>query len=59
MYKTFSNDGFFPRECIIPDVSRTFHFAPGTHIYPEQQKKYFETRSFNIHREVKFENLSW
>ncbi|XP_065904713.1 protein O-linked-mannose beta-1,2-N-acetylglucosaminyltransferase 1-like isoform X2 [Dysidea avara] len=45
------------RECIIPDVSRTFHFAPGTHIFPEQQKKYFETRSFNTLRRVSLKNV--
>ena len=46
------------RECIIPDVSRTFHFASGTHVYPEQQRKYFETRSFNLQHQVQLKNLS-
>ena len=31
----------------MPDVCRTFHFASGVHIAEQQQKKYFDTHSFN------------
>ena len=36
------------RECIIPDISRTYHFgAVGMNINKDKQKKLFELRPFN------------
>ena len=43
------------RECIMPDVCRTYHFATGVHINEVKQKRYFETHSFN--RETKLHQL--
>ena len=38
------------RECIIPDVCRTFHFSKsGAHISAVLQKRLFEIHSFNRH----------
>ena len=34
------------RECLIPEVSRTYHFDTGMHIDSYQQKKHFNTRSY-------------
>ena len=36
---------FCYRECLIPEVSRTYHFDTGMHIDNYQQKKHFNTRS--------------
>lgn len=36
------------RECIIPDVSRTFHFgARGVNMNPHFQELYFDNHAFN------------
>ena len=43
------------RECVIPDVSRTFHFgAKGLNINPYMQKLYFTERAFNTKTNVTF-----
>jgi len=40
---------FLPgRECIIPDISRTFHFgASGLNVDPNFQELYFKSHSLN------------
>ena len=43
------------RECIMPDVCRTFHFSKGVHINEVMQNRYFNTHSFN--RMNKFHEL--
>ena len=44
------------RECIIPDISRTFHFgAKGLNIGSMMQKVYFDTRALNTVMGVKFD----
>ena len=35
------------RECIMPDVCRTFHFSAGSHISSWGQRRYFNAHSFN------------
>ena len=41
--------GSLGRECIIPDVSRTYHFgASGLNVDPNFQEIYFKTRSLNM-----------
>ncbi|XP_046860054.1 protein O-linked-mannose beta-1,2-N-acetylglucosaminyltransferase 1-like [Xenia sp. Carnegie-2017] len=43
------------RECIIPDISRTYHFgAKGQHINIVLQESLFKTRSLNTVSNVKF-----
>ena len=43
------------RECIIPDVSRTYHFgAKGQNINEFRQEKYFKTRRLNTVPNVRF-----
>ena len=44
------------RECIIPDISRTYHFgAKGVHINPRFQGSYFQSHALNTEINVKFE----
>ena len=44
------------RECIIPDISRTYHFgAKGFNINSESQKKLFTFRAFNKEPHQKFD----
>lgn len=46
------------RECIIPDISRTFHFgSTGTNINSYFQKQYFSKHAFNLSFQDKFVNL--
>ncbi|XP_065908430.1 protein O-linked-mannose beta-1,2-N-acetylglucosaminyltransferase 1-like [Dysidea avara] len=40
------------RECIMPDVCRTFHFTTGVHISEYQQHRHFDTHSFNDERSL-------
>ena len=43
------------RECVVPDVSRTFHFgAKGLNINPYMHKLYFTERAFNTKTNVTF-----
>ena len=43
------------RECIIPDVSRTFHFgSKGHNINPSMQEAYFTKRAINYKTNLKF-----
>ena len=43
------------RECIIPDVSRTYHFgAKGLNIEPSMQWSYFKKHAFNNQTNVRF-----
>lgn len=42
------------RECIIPDISRTFHFgAKGINMNPFFQELYFDNHAFNKEPNVK------
>lgn len=44
------------RECIIPDVSRTYHFgAKGLNVDISFQKKYFKRRALNMKYGIKFD----
>ena len=44
------------RECIIPDVSRTFHFgAKGLNVNPFFQQSYFVSHALNNVTGVKFD----
>lgn len=44
------------RECIIPDISRTFHFgAKGLNIGSFMQEIYFDTHALNTVKDVKFD----
>lgn len=45
------------RECLIPEVSRTYHFDTGMHINSYQQKKHFNTRSAAQDRYIKLRDL--
>lgn len=46
------------RECLIPDISRTFHFgSTGTNINSYFQKQYFSKHAFNLIFQDKFVNL--
>lgn len=46
------------RECIIPDISRTFHFgSTGTNINSYFQKQYFSKHAFNLVPQSKFAHL--
>lgn len=46
------------RECIIPDISRTFHFGSvGTNINSYFQRQYFRKHAFNLVPRQKFANL--
>ncbi|XP_037080675.1 protein O-linked-mannose beta-1,2-N-acetylglucosaminyltransferase 1-like [Pollicipes pollicipes] len=47
------------RECIIPDVSRTYHFAYlGGHVYSFLQLQYFSDKSLNTLPDVELYNVS-
>jgi len=47
------------RECIIPDISRTFHFgSTGTNINSYFQRQYFSHHAFNLVPQDKFDNLN-
>ena len=44
------------RECIIPDVSRTYHFgAKGLNINRDDQNRYFKSRALNNASHKKFD----
>ena len=44
------------RECIIPDVSRTYHFgAKGLNMNPAFQESYFTKHALNTQTGIKFE----
>ncbi|XP_065890995.1 protein O-linked-mannose beta-1,2-N-acetylglucosaminyltransferase 1-like [Dysidea avara] len=45
------------RECLIPEVSRTYHFDTGMHIDSYQQRKHFNTRSQAHERFIQLRNL--
>lgn len=46
------------RECIIPDISRTFHFGSiGTNINSYFQKQYFSKHAFNLVPQKEFANV--
>lgn len=46
------------RECIIPDISRTFHFgSTGTNINSYFQKQYFSKHAFNLMPQTSFKRL--
>ena len=46
---------FRGRECLIPDVSRTFHFGTsGLNMFPYFQDLYFLNHAFNTKQNVKF-----
>lgn len=46
------------RECLIPDISRTFHFgSTGTNINSYFQKQYFSKHAFNLIPQSTFANL--
>jgi len=48
--------GYLGRECIIPDVSRTYHFgAKGVHINPRFQDSYFRSHALNTEKNIKFD----
>lgn len=41
------------RECIIPDISRTYHFgARGLNVNPYMQRTYFSARALNTEPNV-------
>ena len=43
------------RECIIPDVSRTYHFgAKGLNVAPSMQYSYFKKHALNNRTHLKF-----
>lgn len=49
------NENRKDRECIIPDVSRTYHFgATGLNMNPFFQRNYFSSHAFNTKDNVKF-----
>lgn len=42
------------RECIIPDISRTYHFgAKGLNVGPAMNEAYFKRHAFNAQPSVK------
>lgn len=42
------------RECIIPDISRTYHFgASGLNVNPYMQSSYFSAHALNTEPNVK------
>ena len=42
------------RECIIPDISRTYHFgAKGLNVGPAMNEAYFKRHAFNVQPSVK------
>ena len=44
------------RECIIPEISRTFHFgSTGMNMNRITQEVYFETRAVNSATSIKFD----
>ena len=44
------------RECIIPDISRTYHFGTkGLNINKDDQKKYFKSKALNKEYQQKFD----
>lgn len=44
------------RECIIPDISRTYHFgAKGLNVNNFFQRLYFKTRALNTKINIKFD----
>ena len=44
------------RECIIPDISRTYHFGgKGSNINKNDQKKYFKSRALNKESQQQFD----
>ena len=44
------------RECIIPDISRTYHFgAKGLHINTKIQDTYFKKHTLNTATSIKFD----
>lgn len=46
------------RECIIPDISRTYHFgASGLNMNPYFQEAYFESHAFNTIPHVKLKDV--
>lgn len=47
------------RECIIPDISRTYHFgAKGLNVGMFFQTAYFQERAFNTKPNVKLNNVN-
>ena len=47
------------RECVVPDVSRTYHFAYlGGHVYSYLQYQYFSDKSLNTEPDVELHNVS-
>ena len=53
----FSNP-FLPVECLIPDVSRTYHFgSSGLNMNTYFHDIYFKKRSFNTLRDVELYNV--
>ena len=46
------------RECIVPEVSRTYHFgSSGLNMNSYFQDVYFKTHAFNTQRDVEIQNL--
>lgn len=44
------------RECIIPDISRTYHFgSKGLNMHPYFQEMYFKKHALNTEQNVKFD----
>ena len=47
------------RECVVPDVSRTYHFAYlGGHVYSYLQYQYYSDKSLNTLPDVELRNVS-
>ncbi|XP_065206795.1 protein O-linked-mannose beta-1,2-N-acetylglucosaminyltransferase 1-like isoform X2 [Planococcus citri] len=46
------------RECIVPEVSRTYHFGSlGLNVNTFFQDMYFKSHSFNVQKQVKLKNV--
>ncbi|KAK3875898.1 hypothetical protein Pcinc_019260 [Petrolisthes cinctipes] len=46
------------RECLVPEVSRTFHFgSTGAHLTAHFHAKYYSQASFNVHPDVDLKGL--
>ena len=43
------------RECIIPDIPRTYHFSVGSHVSESFQKRYFQNKSLNHQTGIRFD----
>ena len=47
------------RECVIPDVSRTYHFgSTGINMNSYFQENYFKKHAFNVQAHVKLRNVN-